>query len=348
MKNTRFLAMILAAAVLLGLTAAPTAAANAAYDGENGVYLADQAFRDGIEFDTPDLTNSTGFRGDAHSVRWDDEPRNPVRDHNPYGGWRFLEFAVHAEYCGLYRLDWSWFTLEDNTRRWSVNGVYQGVLHFTAAEADVWEYSTVYAHLNQGVNNIRIWLHYAVSADTVNYLFLDYLRVTPAAPPSTAVTTVMFSTPVAAKGSITAVLADGTAFESGNEAGQGDAIIFTAAALEGRRAARWSVNGETVSGETGGTFIYIVSENSAAVTTVTAYFAVLGNVGGRESGAVLSSDALLILQIIAGLDVPGACMIAADVNGDGVINSTDALWVLQIVAGFNPFNPAPQNGAAAP
>lgn len=51
-------------------------------------------------------------------------------------------------------------------------------------------------------------------------------------------------------------------------------------------------------------------------------------------GKVTSRDALLILQISAGMKNTLPCLKDADVNGDGRINPLDAQLVLQFVAGF--------------
>ena len=58
-----------------------------------------------------------------------------------------------------------------------------------------------------------------------------------------------------------------------------------------------------------------------------------GDVNG--DGKFSSSDAILILRIIAGLMIPtDSQRLAADVNGDGEIGSNDAILILRIVAGL--------------
>jgi len=51
-------------------------------------------------------------------------------------------------------------------------------------------------------------------------------------------------------------------------------------------------------------------------------------------GKVTARDALMVLQVYAGLIDNLPCMKNADVNHDGRVNSLDALFILQYVAGL--------------
>jgi hypothetical protein len=51
-------------------------------------------------------------------------------------------------------------------------------------------------------------------------------------------------------------------------------------------------------------------------------------------GGVSSIDALLVLQLSAGLLSSLACQELADVNGDGTVNAIDAALILQYDAGL--------------
>lgn len=83
---------------------------------------------------------------------------------------------------------------------------------------------------------------------------------------------------------------------------------------------------------------------------VTAHFAsaegILGDV--NDSGAVDSTDALIVLSCDVGIDVSGFCpMNCGDVNEDGSVNSTDALIILSYDVGITVPYPIGEPGCPA-
>jgi len=146
--------------------------------GEGGIYLAEQALRNGIYFGV--RSEAPGSRGRTVSVWWDDEPRTPERAYNPDGVRRFIDFIeVAVPETGIYELSFRWFTRGDNVRLVRVNDGTPQPVQFTRSEENVWEYATIEAELMAGQNNIRIWLHRYDGDSADNWMFIDYLKVTP-------------------------------------------------------------------------------------------------------------------------------------------------------------------------
>ena len=144
--------------------------------GEDGIHVAAQAINGGVNFHP----QSPGALGGTHTQWWDTAPQGPAHNHNPDGTRRFLEFPVYVETAGMHDLVWRWYTrYNDDSRRWSVNGDYMGIQRFIRTRDHTWEHQRAEAFLRQGVNNIRIWLHHEPGVYTNNWLFIDYLRVTP-------------------------------------------------------------------------------------------------------------------------------------------------------------------------
>lgn len=137
--------------------------------GQNGIYIAEQATRQNINFTHQHAGDSVGI---THTVFWDYGGQN----NNIAGTSRFLEFDITVETSGYHELAFRWFTRGNNTRRVSVNGGASTVLDFTRTATNVWEHATMYAHLNAGVNTVRVWFNQG-DAGTDGWLFLDYMRV---------------------------------------------------------------------------------------------------------------------------------------------------------------------------
>jgi hypothetical protein len=80
--------------------------------------------------------------------------------------------------------------------------------------------------------------------------------------------------------------------------------------------------------------------NIAAVSVGTGTVSGFATGDVNRDGTVNSLDALVILQVYAGLTAPWLCCPdnseALDVNGDGLFNSIDAVLVLQFSAGLIP------------
>ena len=69
------------------------------------------------------------------------------------------QFVVNVPETDYYRLDFRWFTRENNARRVRVNSGAARVVNFEAETPNAWEYQPFVTRLNAGENTIRIWFH---------------------------------------------------------------------------------------------------------------------------------------------------------------------------------------------
>ncbi len=118
-------------------------------------------------------TNQSGYTGGGHIVWWNDDT-NHVKD-----GW--VNFPVKVPEDGIYKLQFRYYSRQENTRRMSVNGGDPVKLTFSGQPANQWLVSSEYVYLHEGENSIRLTYYNPTNhpndADTDPWFFLDKLMV---------------------------------------------------------------------------------------------------------------------------------------------------------------------------
>ena len=135
----------------------------------SGVYQAENSKKADVEVGS----DQAGFTGRGFTKWWDAD--------GPHRNDGYLNFNLNVPEAGLYKLDFTYFTRGDNTRRLSINGGAQAKIFFAASPSNSWTNLTHYAYLNKGDNSIRMTYfnpyNHPDDRDMDSWFFLDKLTV---------------------------------------------------------------------------------------------------------------------------------------------------------------------------